>query len=347
MTRRLLVALLIGAPLPVAAQTPDSLVAAGVRAYRDLDFDAAAGLLARATGLLARSADTTLRVRALTYLGATEIYRQRPDSARAVFARVVRLDPGNRIDRLIFPPEVTSVFDAARRATPAVGIRVPPEVRFSAGQPGFAATLTASTFHRIEVDVTRPDATPVRRVYAGPIADSLGIAWDGRTGAAVPVATGRYLLAITSLDGAGTTARILRVPLDITAAAPDTLATPPPPDDQLLPERARGPGALEALVGGLAMGLAVAAGPSLAAPDASLSAGRFFVGGALVAVGVGGFLSGRGERPLPANVAVNDSLRLAWQQERARVEAENARRRATVPLRIQLGPPQAIDREGS
>jgi hypothetical protein len=337
-------ALALGAAPVLHAQSPDSLVAAGVRAFQDLEFDVAAGYLGRATSLLASSPDTALRVRALTYLGATEIYRQQPDSAAVLFRNVVRLDPSHRIDRLVFPPEVTSVFDAARRATPAVAIRMVAEQRFQAGQPEFVAMLHASTFHDLAVAVLRPDAAVVRRVYTGAIADSLEVVWDGRTADGDAVASGRYVLAVTSLDAAGEMARTVRLPLTVSASDPDTLPTPVIPSGDLLPERTAATGGLEALLGGILLGTGVAAGPSVIASDASLSAGRFAVGGAVVAIGVAGFVMGRSARDLPENVAVNDSVRAAWQVRREEVAAENARRRASVDLRIRVGPGQVIER---
>lgn len=341
----LVVAITVASPLQ--AQIPDSLVASGVRAFRDLDFDAAAGFLARAVTLLEPTADTARRAEALTYLGATQVYRQRPDSAQAVFRSLVRLAPAYRIDRLIFPPEVTTVFDAARRATPAVVVRLQAEHRFRAGQPGFVGVLFGSTFHSLQVEIVRPDASVVRQVYTGAIADSLELGWDGRTTGGEPVRTGRYILAIASLDSVNATARILRIPLDVTADDPDTLPTPLIPAEDLLPERTGATGGLEALLGGILMGVTTAAGPAVIAPDASLSGGRLVVGGALVAIGVAGFITGRSSREIPENIATNERVRAAWQVRRDEVAAENARRRAGVALTVRVGIPQVIEREGS
>lgn len=341
-----LLAGLLTVAAPLAAQGPDSLVASGVRAFRNLEFDAAAGFLSRASVLLEGRADTALLTNALVYLAATEVYRARPDSARAIFRRVVRLAPGYRVDRLVFPPEVTNVFDAARRATPAVGVRLPPTSRFPAGTPGFTATLVGSTFHQIRAEVQRPDASTVATLYTGPIADSLSVSWDGRTSGDEPVASGRYLLSITSVDSAGVIARILRVPLDVTNVGADTVPSPPPPDDRLLPEQRRGRAGLEALLGGIVAGVVTAGAPGGFASDASLSAGRYAVGGAIVVLGVAGFIRGRGEHPIPENVAANDSIRADWRRQVEAAAVENARRRATAPLVVRVGPAQVIDPEG-
>ncbi len=342
----LLAALLPAVAAPLGAQDPDSLVASGVSAYRNLEFDDAAGFLVRANALLASRPDTALRARALMYLAAVEIYRGHGDSAQTVFRNLVRLAPGYRVDRLVFPPEVTSVFDAARRMTPAVGATVLPETRFPAGTDGFTTRLIGSTFHQIRVDVQRPDASVVRNLYAGPIGDSLSVSWDGRTGAGLPITTGRYWLVVSSLSPAGAPARVLRVPLDIVRQEVDTLPIPLEPRD-LLPEQRAARGSWESLVGGLLLGAVTAGAPSALASDASLSSGRFAAGTAIAVAGVVGFVIGRAEQPIPENIAANDSTRTAWRAGVAAAAAENERRRVTAEVRIRTGPPQVIDQEGS
>jgi hypothetical protein len=342
-----LAALLPALAAPLAAQRPDSLVASGIRAYRDLDFDAAAGLLVRATALLAERPDTALQVQALMYLGAVEIYRGRPDSGQAVFRGLVRLTPGYRVDRLVFPPEVTSVFDAARRTTAVVGVGVPREVEFPAGSEGFTVRLVGSTFHQIQADVRRPDGSVVRSLYAGPIGDSLTVGWDGRTGQGLPPVTGRYWLVVSSLDSAGGMGRVTRVPLDVVTRGVDTLPVPLLPQQDLLPEQRPGRGSWVSLAGGLLLGAATAAVPALVAPDASLSGGQYAVGVALAVAGVVGFVLGRDEQPIPENIAANDSTRAVWQAGVASAAAENERRRATAGVYVRTGAAQVIDPEGS
>ena len=343
----LLAVLLATATAPLAAQNPDSLVAAGVSAYRDLDFDAAAGFLTRATALLASRPDTALRARALLYLAAVEVYRGRADSAQSVFRSLVRLTPGYRVDRLVFPPEVTSIFDAARRATPVVAATIPREVQFAAGTDGFSARLVGSTFHQIRAEVQRPDASVVRSLYAGPIGDSLTVSWDARTTAEVPATTGRYWFVVSSLDSAGSPGRVLRVPLDVVTPDVDTLPVPLLPQRDLLPEQRQGRASWESLIGGLLLGVTTAAAPAVVAPDADLSGGPLVVGSAIAVAGVVGFVLGRAEQPIPENIAANDSTRAAWQACVGAAVAETARRRATAEVYIRSGPPQVIDQEGS
>src|SRR5213595_808067 len=119
-----------------AAQAAGSPFAEGIRAYQNLDFDQAAALLwrdlARATGATASASE---RAQGLVYLGAADLFRGRRDSAVAVFRRLVQLDPRYRPDRLVFPPEVTSVFDNVRVQTKTVTVELPRDTTITLG-PG-------------------------------------------------------------------------------------------------------------------------------------------------------------------------------------------------------------------
>jgi len=239
------------------------------------------------------------------------------------------------------------VFDAARRATPAVAVRMAREQRFQTGTGALTGVLRSSTFHEIAVEVQRLDGSPIVRVYAGPIADSLAISWDGRGSDGHPLLSGRYLLAVSSLDSGRVSRRMVRIPMEVTSTIGDTLPLPPLPEAELLPELKRATGGAEALLGGLVAGTLVAVIPSAAAPDASLAGGRWVVGIALVGAGVAGFLKGQGDRVIAENVAANDSIRAAWREQQAAVTVENARRRDSAGVVVRLGAPQVIEREGS
>src|SRR6266511_1780871 len=91
------------------------MMTGAIRAYQDLDFDAAARLLRRVlTPPVAMELTDDERARALSYLGAAEHYRGRHDSAMAVFRRLAVLSPRGQPDTLIFPPEITRLYDAVR-----------------------------------------------------------------------------------------------------------------------------------------------------------------------------------------------------------------------------------------
>lgn len=111
MSRRVVtLAFLIALPTSLLAQAASTSadMSKAIAAYHDLDFDLAAILLRRA---LSRQLSDSQRIEALTHLGAVEHYRAQPDSATAVFGRLILLAPGYQPDTLIFPPEITRLYD--------------------------------------------------------------------------------------------------------------------------------------------------------------------------------------------------------------------------------------------
>ena len=112
----LLLALPVRAPAQDAGGGPGAVLTSAISAYQDLDFDRAAVLLRRAlSGNLSDSA----RAVALTYLGAAEHYRSRPDSAAAAFRRLALLAPRYEPDTLVFPPEITRQYNEVRNSVAA------------------------------------------------------------------------------------------------------------------------------------------------------------------------------------------------------------------------------------
>ena len=144
------------------AQSASELLRQGVQAYQALEYDAAAALLERSlrrdsvTGL----ADS-LQTRALTYLAATELFRGQRDSAVAAFRQLVLLNPRYRPDELIFPPQVTNLFQEVRRATRAIAVAVPPVTELRARLDRFKARVLASSLADVTVTLAREDGTPV------------------------------------------------------------------------------------------------------------------------------------------------------------------------------------------
>src|SRR5438094_10516326 len=143
-----------------AAQAITSPFAQGIRAYQNLDFDQAAALLRRD---LARASSSTAtlgeRAQGLLYLGAADLFRGRRDSAVAVFRRLVQLDPRYRPDRLVFPPEVTSVFDAVRLRIKTVAIVVPRDTVIPVQDGAFRAWLVASSVQTVNVTLLYENGT--------------------------------------------------------------------------------------------------------------------------------------------------------------------------------------------
>ncbi len=344
----LLAALLAAAP-PAHAQSAPDVLAQGVAAYNDLSFEDAAPLLRRALQIQGGGALTTWeRVRALTFLGATEVLRGNADSAVAAYQRLLFLDPRHRPDPLIFPPEVTSVFEAVLRQTKVVSARVPPETDLQLGAGDrFAAWVFTSSPHEFTAEVTYDDGRLARTLYTGPIGDSLRLQWNGRDEVGQVVTSGRYLLNMVSRDPAGRLIRLYRVPLDVDLRLRDTVPHPEPPADSvLLPEIYTSRPGLEALFGGLAVGVVIVALPAAFSPEADLSNGRFAIAGALSIAGVAGFVTRRPGSPIGANIRANTARRQAWQDSLLAVQEANARRRRDVRLVIRSGAPVRIEGTG-
>lgn len=323
------------------AQTPAELLSRGMRAYQNLDYDAAATLLRNALaappGADAQDAE---RTRALVYLGATEVFRGNRDSATAAFRRLVLLDPRYRPDQMIFPPEVSVLFDEVRLGTKAVAVALAPRSEIHAAGDRLVVHLYATSSHEVAAVVTRRSGAPVRALYRGAIGDSLEILWDGRDSVGVLADSGQFELRVASRSAGSPTLRLVQVPLEIRQTRPDTLPLPlPAPDSLLRPERSTGGHGLQALARGALAAAAVVTLPPVVAGGADPSAARFAVSGAIAASGLLGFLAQRSGRPIPANIAANRALRDAWQRRVEEIRTQNAERRRDVRLVIIAGRP--------
>ena len=336
------------APTALRAQSSDSLLAPGVRAYKSLEFDLAAWLLRRDLAkLTGAGAPIAARAEGLVYLGAAELFRGRRDSAVAVFRRLVMLDPRYRPSRLVFPPEVTSLFDGVRLQTKAVAVAMPGDTTIVPGPGAFGLWIIASSFQLVEVTLRYEDGAPFRPLYSGPIGDSLNVQWDGLDAAGALPSIKRVLLRVASRAPNGELAGIVQVPLDLRLTRPDTLPSPPPPADaQFLPERARSGAATRAVMGGALLSGVVALLPAVVGGTDTPSGPRSAVAGTIGLAGLVGYVLHRPGRPLAANVRANQALRDAWQQRVAATTAENARRRVDVRVVVRVGEPTAIQPRG-
>jgi hypothetical protein len=327
------------------AQTPADRLARGIRAYSDLDYDSAAAAI---RGALAGSGRAALsdsgRVRGLVYLGATELFRDRRDSASAAFRRLLLLDPRYRPDQLVFPPEVSSLFQDVRLATRAVAVSAQPVTQIAAAGDRLVVWLYATSYHPIDVTLQRASGAVVRTLYQGGAGDSLPVLWDGRTAGGSPADSGHYVLRVDSHGSDGRVVRSVGLPLEVATLRGDSLAWPPPPADSLFkPEHAPGGNGRSALITGLVAAVAVVALPSLVARGSSGSADRFAVVGALGVAGILGFQNLRRPQPIPENIAANLALRLSWQRQVDSVRTENASRRQTGRLVIRAGPSRVLE----
>lgn len=323
-----------------AAQAPGPF-ADGIRAYQNLEFDQAAALLRRAFSR-PNSAALSERTQALLYLGAADLFRGRRDSAVAVFRRLVQLDPRYRPDRLVFPPEVTSVFDNVRVDSRAVVLVAPPDTEIATGSGAFTFWVVASAFQTVEVTLRYQDGAPFRALYAGPMGDSLRVQWDGLDAAGQMPPVSRILLRVASRAPTGELAGIVQLPLDLRVVHLDTLPWPKPPaDSQFLPERSGRRPALRSLLGGVLLAGTVAALPSVVGSDHP-NGSRMVVAGAVGFAGALGYVLHRPGRPLGANIAANETMRTRWQQSVTAVKAENVQRREDIHLAVHAGEPTTI-----
>lgn len=326
------------------AQSSIDLLAAGLRAYKNLEFDLAAGLLRREIARLGDTATADTAVaQALVYLGAAELFGGRRDSAVAAFRRLVVLDARYRPDALIFPPEVTTVFDAVRQDTKVTLVAVPRDTTIVPGAGSFTGRVVASSFHVVEVTLRYEDGALFRRLYNGPLADSLNVEWDGLDPVGQPPAVDGLLLRVASHGSGGQPVRILQLPLALRVTHGDTLAWPAAPTAaQLLPERAAPGPARRALMGGALLSAAVVGLPALVGGTETSSGPRIAVAGTVGLAGVLGYVLHRPGRPLGGNVRANQAVRDAWQRRVEAVKEENARLLANVRLAIRAGEPTIL-----
>ena len=344
----LAVAIATGANLhPAGAQTAADLVDQGVRAYGDLEFDAAAAFLRRALSAEAgESIEPNHQARALTYLAAAEFYRGNPDSTEVIFRRLVLFDTRQRPDELVFPPEITNIFDSVRRETKALTAVVPDQSEVNVGAGRFSFVLYASSFLGAVVEITRrEDGAQVRLLYDGPVNDSLTVFWDGLDSARTRPEDGSYVLTVTARRPGGGSLRSHQFPMELRATLRDTLPHPvQPADSLLLPERVTAGRSVEALLGGTLMGAAVMVLPAALSSEAELAGTRFVVGSAVTVAGLAGFVARRPGRALPENVAANEALLHQWRDSLGVVISENRQRIDDVRLSIEIGAPAVVER---
>jgi hypothetical protein len=341
----LLVVLALALPLSAGtAQTASQLLVAGVVAYEDFDFAQAARLLGRAVALEDQLPEADL-ARALTYLGAAELFRERLNEATVVFHRLLLLDPRQGPDSLRFPPRVRQAFEDVRQATKALAASLPGRLELMPGRDTLTTHVYASSFHEMAATIERDDGTALRVLYSGPIRDSLTLPWDGRGGDGTPVSPGRYRLILVSRSPAGAALRALLIPLEISGSRADTLPDPRLADSLLLPERTSPVSGLLPLAAGAAGGGLIVLLPRIAGAGPDGGGGRFMVVGALGLAGIAGLVHHGLGRPIPANVAANTAVRRTWREAFDRVQQENARLRSFSPVVIQAGAPVRIEGE--
>lgn len=327
--------------LGAAAQ---AALTAGVRQYQALQYDSAIVSLRRAlSGTGGDTLSDAGQIRAISYMAAAQLFRGRRDSSYAVFRRLVVRNPRARPDPLLFPPEVTTIYDFAREATKVVSVETPRDTTIRLGADRFRARLFASSFHQVIVALEREDGFTVKTLYAGAISDTLQVFWTGDDTLSLVNDSGRLVFSVTSLTTAGRQGRVVRLPLDLVLGPQDTLPTPPPlPDSLFLPEKETAGKGLSALVKGAGVGVAVALLPGLISSGNAPSGSRYVVASGLSLAGLIGFLKHRPGQPLQDNIAANQALREGWQAQVQTTAQENVIRAQQKRLDIHVGAPEVI-----
>lgn len=287
---------LIGLPIMLPAQRAIGLLGSGIEAYQRLDLDGAARLLREALASdSGRGLAPSLQTRGLAYLGATELLRSHPDSARAAFRRILEIDPDYRPDATVFPPQVTDLFELVRHSVHPLTVRVAPESRFRARSESLHVSVRSpgrATSARARLE--REDGALVRELFDGILGDSLTLGWDGLDARGAVAPPGRYRLIVSLTGSSTTTERVARIPLAIDqwVASPDspTRTAAPSSVPRRLPERPSAGPAWPALVAGIAAAGAAVTLPHAVSPGVDDSPRRLVVPIAIGTAGLVGFL---------------------------------------------------------
>lgn len=334
--------LAFAAPAPLGAQSADDLLAQGIRAYEQREYDGGAWLLRRAltiqgSGALSAAASS----RALIYLAATELQRNQRDSAVAAARRLQALDPRYRPDERIFSPQVVALFQETRRTGPTIAIRPVggDETSFRPGNGALTLRITAPGPAEVSAILTGPDGRAIRTLFAGPVRDSVDLRWNGLDLAGNVGAPGRYTVTVAPAGRDRRAGWSLRLPLDVSRNV-DTVALPPPPPDSLYrPERANYNQAWRSLAPGLLAGAAIVVLPGIVANGEDASSARLLIGGTVTVAGLAAFMSQRPGRTINANSAHNRTLQERWRRDVADITRRNAERVRQSPLVIRVGVP--------
>lgn len=319
------------------AQRSDPLARA-MTAYRGLEYDDAA---ARFREVL-NSATVTLtpaeRSRARMFLGATEFFRGARDSSIAVFRDLLIADPRYRPDELVFPPEVSALFQETRLGVRAVAAVVPAATEVRGAADRLPIRLYAAALHEIRAQIVGPTGSVESILHVGSVGDSLEVLWNPRDALGQLREPGRYFVRVASRGPEGRTEREVEVPLDIERIQQDSLAHPEPlAPSAFRPETVVRSSGVRPLLTGLVTAAVIAVLPSVVGSEEPGMGVRVGVAGAVGVAGVIGLTRATTPRPLPDNIDYNRRQREQWQREVDRVVAENATRRAAARLQIRAG----------
>ena len=335
---RVALTLLLSAIVPVLstveAQRADPLARA-MTAYRGLDYDEAATRFRDLLNSTSIALTPLERSRARMFLGATEIFRGQREAAITAFRDLLIADPRYRPDELIFPPEVSALFQETRLGVRAVAVTVPANAEIRLPADRLPIRVYAAALHEIRAQIVGPRGAVESILHVGAVGDSLEVLWNPRDALGQLREPGRYFVRVASRGPDGRTEREVEVPLDVERIQQDSLPHPEPPAPSALrPETVVRSSGVRPLLTGLVTAAVIAVLPSVVGSEEPGMGVRVGVAGAVGVAGVVGLTRATTPRPLPENIDYNRRQREQWQREVDRIANENAARRAAARLQI-------------
>lgn len=319
------------------AQRSDPLARA-MTAYRGLEYDDAAVRFREVLNSATIALTPAERSRARMFLGATEFFRGARDSSIAAFRDLLIADPRYRPDELVFPPEVSALFQETRLGVRAVAVVIPASTEVRGAADRLPIRLYAAALHEIRAQIVGPQGSVESILHVGSVGDSLEVLWNPRDALGRLRDPGRYLFRVASRGPDGRTEREVEIPLDIERMQQDSLPHPEPlAPSALRPETVVRSSGVRPLLTGLVTAAVIAVLPSVVGSEEPGMGVRVGVAGAVGVAGVVGLTRATTPRPLPENIDYNRRQREQWQREVDRVTAENTTRRAAARLQIRAG----------
>jgi len=342
--RCVLVALALGlgprvAPLRAQAQAPDVTLARAVAALDATETERGVELLRQLVATLSPATPSTLRRDAQLRLAVAGWSLGLFDSASVHFQAAITADPFTNLDPEQFNPDLLAAFRAAKRTTPALGLRAPPDTALEPRTERWPVFVAVTQRGEVRFRLAGPGPGGRDTLIAAVVVDSTAtvfIPLIARGG--VALAAGVYRLAAEYAEPGGRAATAA-VSLELTGQVGDTLPYEPPPPDSLYRLDVRwGAPSRASLVRGIGFGVGAGVIPLLLANSQLRGgAGRALTVGAAVSLaGLTGYFLGRPRQALPENIAYNRSLRSAWEARNRAIAASNERRRGIALVRVRV-----------
>jgi hypothetical protein len=315
-----------------SAQQPRALLEEARQAFMVIELDQSRALALRVLNA-GNAATVTERASALMLLGTIAVLQNRPGESQERFLALLTLLPTFTPDTLITPSEPLQAFRRARESVKATVVDAPSVQRGVGMGTPFRATVRVSSLHHVTVVILDAAGDTVDVLWSAPVAEAAAVTWNPRA------VDGTVTLVSASLVQ-NRVLREVRIPLELTVHAADTLALPVPP--QLAAVVSSGPRNWRPLAAGLGAAAAVLLAPIALGSEAGAPA-RLLVS---VGLGAGGVVAyWRSATKGDAEVAAaNARARAVWEQERRERIEENLRRRAQVTVDVRASAATRVER---